>query len=161
MTQITLVRHGQANSNARDEASYDRLSELGWEPVDSGADLVIECTGFFLTEETCQKHIDAGAKKVFFASAAPPVRYPNVYGIDMPVAEELIAHNRSEEEICELLGADGLIYQTLEDLEAACLEGNPKIDRFDSSCFSNEYVTDVPKEYFMKIGAQRSDDAKQ
>ncbi|MFC3195769.1 amidophosphoribosyltransferase [Marinicella sediminis] len=104
---------------------------------------------------------EAGAKKVFFASAAPPVRYPNVYGIDMPVAEELIAHNRTEEEIGELLGADGLIYQTLEDLEAACMEGNPKIDRFDSSCFSNEYVTNVPKEYFAKIGAMRSDDAKQ
>ena len=113
------------------------------------------------SQQIIQMARDAGAKKVFFASAAPPVRYPNVYGIDMPVAEELIAHNRSEEEICELLGADGLIYQTLEDLEAACLEGNPKIDRFDSSCFSNEYVTDVPEEYFMKIGAQRSDDAKQ
>ncbi len=104
---------------------------------------------------------EAGAKKVYFASAAPPVRYPNVYGIDMPVSEELVAHNRSEEEICEILGADGLIYQTLADLESACLEGNPKIDRFDSSCFSNEYVTDVGTEYFEKIGIQRSDLAKQ
>jgi amidophosphoribosyltransferase len=113
------------------------------------------------SKQIIQMAREAGAKKVFFASAAPPVRYPNVYGIDMPVAEELIAHNRTEEEICELLGADGLIYQTLEDLEASCLEGNPKIDRFDSSCFSNEYVTDVPAEYFAKIGALRSDNAKQ
>ncbi len=112
------------------------------------------------SKQIIQMAREAGAKKVFFASAAPPVRYPNVYGIDMPVAEELIAHNRTEDEICELLGADGLIYQTLEDLEAACKEGNPKIDRFDSSCFSNEYVTNVPAEYFDNIGVLRSDLAK-
>ncbi len=113
------------------------------------------------SQQIIQMAREAGAKKVFFASAAPPVRYPNVYGIDMPVAEELIAHNRTEAEICEILGADGLIYQTLEDLESACLEGNPKIDRFDSSCFSNEYVTNVGVEYFEKLGLQRSDLAKQ
>jgi len=113
------------------------------------------------SKQIIQMAREAGAKKVFFASAAPPVRYPNVYGIDMPVCEELVAHNRTEDEVCEILGADGLIYQTLEDLEAACLEGNPDIDRFDSSCFSNEYVTDVGAEYFAKIGVQRSDLAKQ
>ncbi len=113
------------------------------------------------SKQIIQMAREAGAKKVYFASAAPPVRYPNVYGIDMPVSDELIAHNRTEDEICKLLGADGLIYQTLEDLEAACKEGNPKIDRFDSSCFSNEYVTDVGAEYFEKIGIQRSDMAKQ
>ncbi|MCF6299556.1 MAG: amidophosphoribosyltransferase [Proteobacteria bacterium] len=103
----------------------------------------------------------AGAKKVYFASASPPVRYPNIYGIDMPVAEELVAHNRSEDEICKILGADGLIYQTLDDLEAACKEGNPKIDRFDSSCFSNEYVTEVGQDYFDAIEILRNDKAKQ
>lgn len=113
------------------------------------------------SKQIIQMAREAGANKVFFASAAPPVRYPNVYGIDMPVCDELIAHNRTEDEICKLLGADGLIYQTLEDLEAACKEGNPNIDRFDSSCFSNEYVTDVGAEYFEKIGIQRSDLAKQ
>ncbi len=113
------------------------------------------------SKQIIQMAREAGAKKVFFASAAPPVRFPNVYGIDMPVAEELVAHNRTEDEICNILGADGLIYQTLEDLESSCLEGNPKIDRFDSSCFSNEYVTDVGEEYFEKIGIQRSDLAKQ
>jgi amidophosphoribosyltransferase len=112
------------------------------------------------SKQIIQMAREAGANKVFFASAAPPVRYPNVYGIDMPVSEELIAHNRTEDEICQLLGADGLIYQTLEDLEAACWEGNPRIDRFDSSCFSNEYVTDVDAEYFAKIGVQRNDLAK-
>ncbi len=113
------------------------------------------------SKQIIQMAREAGAKKVFFASAAPPVRYPNVYGIDMPVSEELVAHNRTEDEICEILGADRLIYQTLEDLEAACKEGNPKIDRFDSSCFSNEYITDVGDDYFKQIGIQRSDLAKQ
>lgn len=94
---------------------------------------------------------DAGAKKVYFASAAPPVRYPNVYGIDMPTQDELIAHGRSVEEICGELGADRLIYQDLEDLISACSEGNPNITRFDTSCFSNEYVTDVPEEYFRRL----------
>jgi len=112
------------------------------------------------SQQIIQMARDAGAKKVFFASAAPPVRYPNVYGIDMPISDELIAHNRSEEEIGKLLGADRLIYQTLEDLEAACWEGNPKIDRFDSSCFSNDYVTDVSDEYFVSIGLKRNDSAK-
>jgi len=112
------------------------------------------------SKQIIQMAREAGAKKVFFASAAPPVRFPNVYGIDMPVSDELVAHNRTEDEVCEILGADRLIYQTLEDLEAACKEGNPKIDRFDSSCFSNEYVTDVGADYFEKIGIQRSDLAK-
>lgn len=112
------------------------------------------------SQQIIQMARQAGANKVYFASAAPPVRYPNVYGIDMPVAEELIAHNRTEEEICQELGADGLIYQTLEDLEAACKEGNQEIDRFDSSCFSNEYVTGVDPAYFDQVGSQRSDSAK-
>lgn len=113
------------------------------------------------SQQIIQMARDAGAKKVFFASAAPPVRYPNIYGIDMPVADELVAHERTEAEICRVLGADGLIYQSLEDLEAACWEGNPNIDRFDSSCFSNDYVTDVDADYFARIGLHRSDLAKQ
>ncbi|WP_154223123.1 amidophosphoribosyltransferase [Marinicella rhabdoformis] len=112
------------------------------------------------SQQIIQMARQAGANKVYFASAAPPVRYPNVYGIDMPISEELIAHNRTEEEICELLGADGLIYQTLEDLEAACKEGNQEIDRFDSSCFSNEYVTGVDSEYFNQVSDKRNDQAK-
>ena len=112
------------------------------------------------SQQIIQMARQAGAKKVYMASAAPPVRYPNIYGIDMPAAHELIAHNRTEEEVCELLGADGLIYQTLEDLEAACREGNPNIDRFDSSCFSNEYVTEVDADYFARIEASRNDQAK-
>ncbi|WP_395375032.1 amidophosphoribosyltransferase [Marinicella sp. W31] len=112
------------------------------------------------SQQIIQMARQAGAKKVYMASAAPPVRYPNIYGIDMPSVNELIAHDRTEEEVCELLGADGLIYQTLEDLEAACKEGNPNIDRFDSSCFSNEYVTEVDADYFEQVEALRNDRAK-
>ena len=103
---------------------------------------------------------EAGAKKVYFASAAPPVRYPNVYGIDMPAANELIAFERSEDEICELLGADRLFYQTLPDLVSACSEGNKNINSFDTSCFSNEYVTEMDKDYLAQLEVIRSDKAK-
>ncbi len=112
------------------------------------------------SKQIIQMARDAGARQVYFASAAPPVRYPNVYGIDMPAAEELIAHRRTEEEIQEALGADWLIYQSLEDLVSACSEGNPGITRFDTSCFSNEYVTGVSDEYFRQIEVERSDSAK-
>lgn len=94
---------------------------------------------------------EAGAKKVYIASASPPVKYANVYGIDMPTKEELIANNRSVEEICEYLNADGLIYQKLEDLVWAAKEGNPDIEAFDCSCFNGEYVTGVSPEYLASL----------
>lgn len=104
---------------------------------------------------------DAGAKQVYFASASPPVRYPNVYGIDMPAADELIAHRRSEGEIQRELGCDWLIYQDLPDLIEAVQRGNPTITRFDTSCFNNEYVTgDINQDYLDLIGELRSDVAK-
>ena len=104
---------------------------------------------------------EAGAKKVYFASASPPVRYPNIYGIDMPAPDELIAAGRTEQEIQEELGADWLIYQDLPDLISACREGNESILQFDTSCFSGEYITGVDEGYFEKIQAQRSDKARQ
>ncbi|MSR16624.1 MAG: amidophosphoribosyltransferase [Methylococcaceae bacterium] len=105
---------------------------------------------------------DAGAKKVYFASAAPPVRYPNVYGIDMPAAHELIAHNRTEQEICDEIGADKLIYQDLDDLIAAVQKGNPDILHFDTSCFSHEYITgDIDDAYLERIEALRNDGAQE
>jgi amidophosphoribosyltransferase len=104
---------------------------------------------------------DAGAEKVYFASAAPPVRYPNVYGIDMPAAHELIAHNRTEEEVAQLIDADAVIYQDLDDLIQAVGKGNTRIERFDTSCFSGEYVTgDVTAEYLLALEHQRSDENK-
>jgi len=105
---------------------------------------------------------DSGAKKVYFASAAPPVRYPNVYGIDMPSASELVAHGRTEEEVCAWIGADGLIYQDLEDLKDAVLKkGKTHVDRFDASVFDGEYVTgDVTTDYLDELECRRNDGAK-
>ncbi len=103
---------------------------------------------------------EAGARKVYFASAAPPVRYPNVYGIDMPAPVELVAHGRSEQEVETLLGCDWLIYQDLEDLIGAVAEGNEDLTNFDTSCFSGEYVTGMPEGYLGAIAAQRADSVK-
>ncbi len=103
---------------------------------------------------------DAGAKKVYFASASPPVRYPNIYGIDMPAPSELIASGRDEKEIEKELGADRLIYQELDDLIEACREGNREITRFDTSCFSGDYVTGVEDGYLEDLRNKRSDQAK-
>lgn len=93
------------------------------------------------SKQIVQMARDMGAKKVYLASAAPPVRYPNVYGIDMPDASELIAHGRSEEQVREYIGCDRLIYQDLEDLIAAVRQGNKSITQFDCSCFDGKYVT--------------------
>jgi amidophosphoribosyltransferase len=104
---------------------------------------------------------EAGARKVYFASAAPPVRYPNVYGIDMPSAEELIAHGRSEEEVCSLIGADWLVYQDLGDLVACSQEGNPEIRNFDCSVFDGRYITgDVDDAYLSRLHLERNDASK-
>ena len=112
------------------------------------------------SEQIIQMARDAGAKKVYFASAAPPVRYPNVYGIDMPSAEELVAHGRSDEEVQTLLGCDWLIYQDLSDLEQAVSGPKHRIENFDSSCFNGDYVTGIEPGYFERIQQLRSDEAK-
>jgi len=105
---------------------------------------------------------EAGARRVYFASAAPPVRYPNVYGIDMPAATELIANGRSVDEIEKLIGADRLIYQDLHGLIRSVRHDNSSISEFDTSCFSGEYVTgDITDEYLHEIEQRRNDAAKQ
>jgi amidophosphoribosyltransferase len=105
---------------------------------------------------------EAGARKVYFASAAPPVRHPNVYGIDMPAASELIANGRSEQEVQELIGADRLIYQDLHGLIRSVRHDNSSITEFDTSCFSGEYVTgDVTDDYLHELEQRRNDKAKQ
>jgi amidophosphoribosyltransferase len=105
---------------------------------------------------------EAGARKVYFASAAPPVRYPNVYGIDMPAASELIANGREIKEIQELIGADRLIYQDLNGLIRSVRHDNSAITEFDTSCFSGEYATeDVTPEYLAALEKRRNDAAKQ
>jgi len=113
------------------------------------------------SQQIVQMARDAGARKVYLASAAPPVRHPNVYGIDMPAAEELVAHDRTVEQIQAHLGCDWLIYQDLEDLEAAVREGNPALTQFDSSCFNGQYVTGIEPGYFERIQQLRNDGAKQ
>ena len=113
------------------------------------------------SKQIIQMAREAGARKVYIASAAPPVRYPNVYGIDMPAVEELIAHNRTESEIAEKIGADWLIYQDLDDLIDAVQKGNRSITEFDCSCFNGKYVTQtIDNEYLTKISNMRSDSAK-
>ncbi|MDX1633122.1 MAG: amidophosphoribosyltransferase [Marinobacter sp.] len=112
-------------------------------------------------KEIVQMARDAGARKVYFASAAPPVRYPNVYGIDMPAASELIAHGRSIEEIRELIGADWLLYQDLEDLIACVNDVNPEIERWECSVFDGDYVTgDIDQAYLERLEQQRSDESQ-
>jgi amidophosphoribosyltransferase len=104
----------------------------------------------------------AGARKVYFASAAPPVRFPNVYGIDMPSRTELIAHNRSVEEICQFIGADKLIYNDVSDLISALKACNPNIEKFETSVFDGHYVTgNIDAEYLLNLEQKRSDLAKQ
>lgn len=115
---------------------------------------------------TCQQIIqmarDAGANKVYFASASPAVKYPNVYGIDMPSAHELIAHGRTEEEICKEIGADWLIYQDIDDLVAASNEGSPNDFEYEAAVFTGEYVTgDVDQDYLDNLDAARNDKSKQ
>lgn len=108
------------------------------------------------SKEIVQMARDAGAKKVYFASAAPAVKFPNVYGIDMPTSEELIAHNHDTDEIAKIIGADKVIYQSMEDLVESVKSLNPDIDRLDASCFDGDYVTGgVDEGYFNELKARR------
>ncbi len=108
------------------------------------------------SKEIVQMAREAGARKVYMASAAPPVRHPNVYGIDMPTAEELIAHNRSIEEIRQFIGADELIYQDIAAMKRVVGALNPKLAGFEASCFDGHYITgDVSEAEFASLQAQR------
>ena len=113
---------------------------------------------------TSQKIIEmakeAGANKVYFSSAAPPVKFQNLYGIDMAATHELIASGRTEEEVAEVIGADWLIYQDLEDLIASAQEGNPEIKNFEISIFNGEYPTSISNEYLQDLEASRQDTKK-
>ena len=114
------------------------------------------------SKQIIQMAREAGANKVYFASAAPPIRYPNVYGIDMPAASELIAAGKTNSEVEELIGADWLVYQDLDDLIAAAAEGNPTISRYECSVFDGEYITgDVDEMYLKRLENIRNDAAKQ
>lgn len=110
------------------------------------------------SEQIVEMAREVGAKKVYMASAAPPVSYPNVYGIDMPAANELIAHEKTVEEIRQAIGADGLIYQDLDDLIECVRESRPSMDEFETSCFNGIYITgDVDASYLDKLQTARAD----
>jgi amidophosphoribosyltransferase len=109
------------------------------------------------SNEIVQMAREAGAKKVYLASAAPPVRHPNVYGIDMPTAEELIAHGRTVEEIRAFIGADALLYQDTDAMKRVVRSLNPALDGFEASCFDGEYITgDVSASDFAAMASQRA-----
>ncbi len=103
---------------------------------------------------------DAGANKVYFASAAPAIKYQNLYGIDMPATSELIASNRSDEEVAKEINADWLIYQTLEDLIETAADGNPEIKEFESSIFTGKYITPLIENYLEELENSRKDELK-
>ena len=104
------------------------------------------------SKQIIQMARDAGANKVYFASASPPIRHPNVYGIDMPYVNELVAYDRTIDEIKDEIGADKLIYQSLEDLILSVKKYNPEIDEFDCSCFNGKYITDgITEDYLVNL----------
>jgi amidophosphoribosyltransferase len=108
------------------------------------------------SREIVQMARDAGAKKVYLASAAPPVRFPNVYGIDMPSPEELVAHGKTVDEICKVIGCDALIYQDVQGLKNAVASLNPKLNGFDASCFDGIYCTgDITPEDIIRLRCER------
>ena len=116
------------------------------------------------SREIVQMARDAGARKVYLASAAPPVRYPNVYGIDMPTSEELVAHGRTVAEIQQIIGCDALIYQEVDGMKRAIGSLNPALDGFDASCFDGVYVTgdigadDIERMSASRVGADEGQD---
>ncbi|KAJ1738533.1 amidophosphoribosyltransferase [Coemansia sp. RSA 1821] len=114
------------------------------------------------SQEIIQMARDVGAKKVYFASAAPAIRFPNVYGIDMPSMKELVASGNSDSDVSAAIGADRVFFQDLDDLVDSCRKFNPQITTFDTSVFDGKYVTGgVSSEYLQKLEERRSDSSKQ
>ncbi len=138
-----------------------KLNAIGWEFKGKNVLLVDDSIVRGTTsQQIAQMARESGANKVYFASAAPPVRYPNVYGIDMPSAHELVAHNRCIDEIAKELGVDKLIYQDLDDLVEATRK-NTNIKDFDTSCFDGQYITgDIDESYLRYIDNLRNDTSK-
>lgn len=155
----TFIMPGQAQRN---KSVHQKLNVIDLEFRDKNVMLVDDSIVRGTTsQQIIQMAREAGAKKVYFASAAPPVRYPNVYGIDMPSIHELVATGHTDEELAQVIGADGLIYQDLPDLIKSAREGNPKITHFDASCFDGIYITgDVNQEYLNRVEKIRNDATK-
>ena len=156
----TFIMPGQA---IRQKSVRHKLNPITAEFKDRNVLLVDDS---IVRGTTCKQIIQmarrAGAKQVYFASAAPPIRYANVYGIDMPSRRELIAHDRTEQQIAATIGADVLLYQKLDDLIAAAQRGNPKIEKFETSIFTGDYVTkEVNTDLLGRLDQERNDVAKQ
>jgi amidophosphoribosyltransferase len=155
----TFIMPGQSQ---RKKSVKQKLNAIPLEFQDKNVMLVDDS---IVRGTTCKQIIEmareAGAKKVYFCSASPPVMYPNVYGIDMPAVDELIAHGKTVEEVRELIGADWLLFQDLDDLVSSCAEGSNVAMEFECSVFDGVYVTgDVNDAYLAKLEAQRNDNAK-
>jgi amidophosphoribosyltransferase len=152
----TFIMPGQA---LRKKSVRQKLNPIGIEFKGKNVLLVDDSIVRGTTsQQIVQMARDAGANKVYFASAAPPVRFPNVYGIDMPSRDELLATDRTDEEICREIGADALIYQDLSALVEVVKLSNPKIVDFDCSCFDGKYVTgDINEAYLANIESARGD----
>jgi len=152
----TFIMPGQA---IRRKSVRQKLNPMGIEFKDKVVLLVDDSIVRGTTSrEIVQMAREAGARKVYFASASPPVRYPNVYGIDMPTARELVATGRSEADIANEIGADLLIYQDLEALKRAVRGANPRLKEFEASCFDGYYVTgDVTADYLSHLARERDE----
>ncbi len=152
----TFIMPGQA---LRKKSVRQKLNPIGIEFKGKNVLLVDDSIVRGTTsQQIVQMARDAGANEVYFASAAPPVRYPNVYGIDMPSRDELLATGRTDQEICQEIGADALIYQDLSALVQVVKSSNPKIVDFDCSCFDGKYVTgDINAAYLANIESARGD----
>ncbi|WP_409499798.1 amidophosphoribosyltransferase [Mannheimia glucosida] len=155
----TFIMPGQAQRKSSVRRKLNAIaSEFKGKSVLLVDDSIVRGT---TSEQIVEMARAAGAKRVYFASAAPEIRYPNVYGIDMPTCEELVAYDRSVEEVAEMIGVDKLIFQDLEALYKSIQLENPTIHRFDDSVFTGEYITgDVDKCYLDSIARSRNDKAK-
>ncbi|HET7032589.1 MAG TPA: amidophosphoribosyltransferase, partial [Casimicrobiaceae bacterium] len=153
----TFIMPGQA---LRKKSVRQKLNPMGIEFKDKVVLLVDDSIVRGTTSrEIVQMAREAGARKVYFASASPPVRYPNVYGIDMPNQHELVATGRTEAEIAREISADLLIYQDLDALKAAVRAANPALDEFEASCFDGKYITgDVTADYLSQLAEERNID---
>jgi amidophosphoribosyltransferase len=155
----TFIMPGQA---MRRKSVRQKLNPISVEFVGKNVLLVDDSIVRGTTsQQIIQMAREVGARKVYMASAAPPVRYPNVYGIDMPATKEFIAHGRSADEVAQEIGADRLIYQDLNDLIDAVRQENPDVAEFDCSCFNGIYVTgDVKSAYLEELETRRNDKTK-
>jgi amidophosphoribosyltransferase len=141
----------------RKKSVRQKLNPIGMEFKDKVVLLVDDSIVRGTTSrEIVQMARDAGARKVYFASASPPVRFPNVYGIDMPNQQELVATGRTEAEIAVEIGADLLVYQELDALKEAVRDGNPLLRDFEASCFDGRYITgDITTDYLSQLASER------